>query len=271
VATSALLLGLSGVALAQQQPPTITQWPVLQLSNPSPGAFVPAGEIVISGMAFDPAAIEGAGVTRVDLFLGDRDQGGLFLGSAIPGQDAVEGLTPGSAAAQHSFQLEVDMPGYISSGIDLRAYALSALTGYTTVVSTPIYLAVPPTPMLTPAPVPAASIVHVLPVPAQVFSLANPSAGDVVLTGDYVVSGAVGASIEQITFFLDERDNGGLLLGAATPEGGTFAATITFPATAAGGHSFVAYAYSPTTGLETRVSVPIWIGAAPTPTARPAE
>src|SRR5262245_57631042 len=59
--------------------------PVLSLDNPAPGDVLPTGDIVFSGVALDPAATGSAGITRVDLFLGDRDAGGVFLGSAIPG------------------------------------------------------------------------------------------------------------------------------------------------------------------------------------------
>jgi hypothetical protein len=271
LATAALLVTLSGAAFAQQQP-TVSPWPVLQIANPSPGGFVTSGDILIAGTAFDPAATVGNGVSRVDLFLGDRDQGGLYLGSAVPGEDAMEGLLPGSAAAEHSFQIKVLMPSNLSGGMDLRAYAYSALTGNTTVVSTPIYLAVAPTPMATPAPIPVASVEHLLAhAQSQVFSLANPTAGDVVSNGDYVVSGTAAQTFERIQFFLDERDTGGTLIGAATPVDGMFTATVTFPAWASDGHNFVAYAYSPATGLETKVSVPIWVGVAPSPTPRPAE
>ena len=271
LATAALLTGLSGIALAQQQP-TVNAWPVLQIANPAPGALVPSGDIMISGAAYDPTATEGAGVTRVDLFLGDRDQGGLFLGSAVPGQDVMDGLTAGSPSALQSFQVKVLIPTTLNGGMDLRAYAISGLTGKETVVSTPIYLAIAPTPMATAAPAPVASVQHLVAgAPAEAFSLANPSAGDVVGTGDYIVSGTAGQAVEQIQFFLGERDTGGIILGSATPVDGKFTATVTFPTLTSGGHDFVAYAYSPTTGMETKVSVPIWVGAAPTPTPRPVD
>src|SRR5712692_12037718 len=60
--------------------------PVLLLANPSPGDMVPQGDLVVSGAAFDPNVSGSSGVSRVDLFLGQRDAGGVFLGSAIPGQ-----------------------------------------------------------------------------------------------------------------------------------------------------------------------------------------
>jgi hypothetical protein len=267
VATVAVLATLSGAALAQQQP-TVAPWPVLQLLNPGPGDFVSSGDLWIAGTAFDPAAIEGSGVSRVDLFLGERDKGGLYLGSAVPGQDILQGLTPQSLAAQRSFQLKVEMPSNISGGMDLRAYAYSAVTGNSTVVSTPIYLNADPSRMPTPVPNPVASVRHVVAgAPGPVFNLSNPSAGDVLSNGDYVVSGVAAPTFTQILFFLDERDTGGTMIGSAIPVNGMYTATVTFPAGASGGHDFVAYAVSPT--VEARVSVPIWLGAAPVPTPRP--
>jgi hypothetical protein len=269
ITTAAILVALSGVAVAQQQP-TIPQWPVVQINNPAPGALVPTGDILISGVAFDPVATDGAGVSRVDLFLGNRDEGGLYLGTAVPGQDVMVGLTPGTSAAEHSFQMTVTMPSNIAGGADLRAYAYSASTGNSTVLSTPIYIAVMPTPMATPAADPVATIQHLLEGSAAEFSLANPGAGDVLSTGEYIVSGTADLTIDRVQFFLGERDTGGMLLGTATPQDGLFTVAVTFPTTEIGGHDFVAYAFSSVTGQETKVSVPIYIGAAPTPTPRPA-
>src|ERR1700682_5129593 len=80
---------------------------VLQVANPNPGDIVPWGDYVISGTAVDPAASGGAGIARVDLFLGDRDNGGLFLASAMPGQ---------GSASSNAFQVTVDVPSAINGG-----------------------------------------------------------------------------------------------------------------------------------------------------------
>jgi hypothetical protein len=267
-ATAVILLGLTGAAIAQQPAPP-SAWPVLQLANPSPGAVISNGDYVISGAAFDPSATQMPGVSRVDLFLGDRSQGGIFLGSAVPGQDAMSGLTAGTPASLESFQLTVTLPSAITGRHDLVAYAYSAETGNVTTESMPIYVGVAPTPMATPAPQPVAEIGHQLAVPqAQTLSLANPNAGDVVGYGDYVVSGAVDPSIERVQVFLGDRDFGGMMLGSAVPANGTFMLTVKIPTTVAGGHDFVVYAMAGN-GQETRVAVPVYIGAPPTPTPRP--
>src|SRR5262249_18049266 len=63
--------------------------PVLQLANPASGAVLPIGDVVIEGLAYDPAATDGTGIDRVELFLESRDNGGLSLGSAVPGTNGV--------------------------------------------------------------------------------------------------------------------------------------------------------------------------------------
>jgi len=57
---------------------------VLDLANPRAGDVLSTGDIVISGDAFVPSAAPLTGVSRVDLFLGARDNGGLFIGSTVP-------------------------------------------------------------------------------------------------------------------------------------------------------------------------------------------
>ena len=50
---------------------------------------------------------------------------------------------------------------------------------------------------------------------------------------------------------------------------GVFAVKASIPNSISGGHDFVAYARSALTGEETVVSVPVFVGAAPTATPRP--
>lgn len=267
-AVAIVLISLSGSALAQQQPAPATGFPVLQVANPSPGGLVLPGDYVISGSAFDPAATQGSGVSHVDVFLGARDQGGLFLGSAVPGVNTMSGITPGSLAAQVSFQLTVSIPSSMTGGQDLVTYAYSA-SGAETVISTPVYVGAMPTGTVIPV---SAQTLH-MPGPAgeetAKFSLGNPNTGDVVLNGDYIVSGTASSGFDRITLFLDDRDAGGTALGSAMPTNGTFHILITIPDSANGAHTFTAYAYSSVTGQEMKASVPIFVGAAPTPTPRP--
>jgi hypothetical protein len=55
------------------------------VGNPSPGDTVKAGGLMVQGVAFDRTALQGSGVQRVDIFLDNRDNGGLALGQAVPG------------------------------------------------------------------------------------------------------------------------------------------------------------------------------------------
>src|SRR5690349_4497207 len=83
-------LSLTDLPVAAQSAPAATTMavqscPVLSVGNPNPGDNISAGGYVINGEAFDRASQSGAGITSVDLFLGERDQGGMFLGSGVPG------------------------------------------------------------------------------------------------------------------------------------------------------------------------------------------
>ena len=76
--------------------------PVLLLGNPNAGDVVSHGDYVVSGLAFDPSVSSSSGVDRVDFFLDNRDSGGQFLGSVIPGV-AVR-IIPVPSAVRFSFR-----------------------------------------------------------------------------------------------------------------------------------------------------------------------
>ena len=92
--------------------------------------------------------------------------------------------------------------------------------------------------------------------------------------GALIVQGAAldpqatqGSGIDQVTFFLGSRDQGGIPLGVTQPASGPrlddFSTTVTLPSTRTGEFQFVAYARSSLTGRETQVSVPIVLGESP--------
>jgi hypothetical protein len=114
----------------------VTQAPLaaplqLALSNPQPGDNLRSGAYSIAGTASDSRATEGSGVDRVELFLGDRDQGGLYLGQA-----AVQGSAT-DMSSLGSFTIEVDMPDQQAGGT-LFAYAYSSVAGDIAVVAIPV-------------------------------------------------------------------------------------------------------------------------------------
>jgi len=120
----AYLMGLNGVFWPDRCPGI-----QLDLANPAPGSRVEAGGLVVEGRAVDVRASQGSGIGRVDFFLDDRDAGGRFLGTAVPGQ------TPGSAPS--SFRTTLSLPALVG-GHSLFAYAYSAVRGAEGVVSIPI-------------------------------------------------------------------------------------------------------------------------------------
>jgi hypothetical protein len=120
--------------------------PMLSVANPSPGNTLMPGSMIISGSASDPAATQGAGITRVDLFLGEREQGGTILGSAVPGTVAGE--------AANFWSVEVTIPSTLNRGVDFAAYAISSVTGQETVVTFPVFVGTPTKSNVTPTPVP---------------------------------------------------------------------------------------------------------------------
>ena len=277
--------------------------PVLQLANPSPGDVLSQGDYIVSGLAFDPSADAGSGVSRIDLFLGQRDSGGLLLASAVPQNDrqwSIKATLPSTTTGQHDFV----------------AYAISSVDGQETSISVPVYVGAAPTPTPIPssgssaaspvalsssthsscsagsstttasapaAEAPSAPAAQVAPAAAvatvsgqgPVLSLANPSAGDVLQTGDVMIEGVAfdanatsGNGIDRVSVFLGNRDNGGTIIGTGTPAADhVFKIDAKVPAGMTGLHDVFAYAHSSVTDQETVVEVtPVYVGVAPTPT-----
>jgi hypothetical protein len=284
------------------------------MDNPNPGDTIMPGGYVVSGIAFDPTATIGSGVSRVDFFLGLRDAGGLYLGSVLPLP------APGGPPR---FQVQLTIPRMTSAATDFVAYAFSdtssaqttlavpvrigdippprtpvptpvaRLSSNCAVVATPVNLA-PPLPQeiaFTPTPGPQLSgtplaipVGQLADAPGAIFELSNPSSGDLLPIGGYVVSGIAydpastqGPGVDRIQFFLDPRENGGVFLGSTVPRPATapgaaptFSVTLFIPSTAPkGSHIFTAYARSSVIGAETVLSVPVFAGALPTPTPLP--
>ncbi|MBV9329899.1 MAG: hypothetical protein JO352_39865 [Chloroflexi bacterium] len=117
--------------------------PVLSVGNPGPGDTLNPGGLVISGSATLPLASQGQGVSRVDLFLGERDQGGTFLGSAVPGSG------PGGAG---SWSTSVTIPD-LGRSLDFAAYAIGA-NGQQTAITFPVWVGSLPTRVPGTAPTP---------------------------------------------------------------------------------------------------------------------
>ncbi|HLZ25838.1 MAG TPA: hypothetical protein VKV73_00785 [Chloroflexota bacterium] len=126
--------------------------PVLQVANPNANDTLLLGDYIISGLAYVPGQTgsQGVGVNRVDFFLGNRDAGGVFLGSAVPGQSAELNAAQGSLLAMGGFVTKVTVPSQIHGGTTFFAYATNSITGQESVVSVPVFVGAAPTP--TPRP-----------------------------------------------------------------------------------------------------------------------
>jgi hypothetical protein len=283
---------------AQPAPVSPISCPVLSVANPAPGGIVGAGDYVVSGAAWDPAASSGSGISAVSLFLGPRDLGGQFLGSAVPGL----GDDP------RAFSVTVDLPDNVDAQTTFNAYALSSVSGRETSVSFPVFVGVQPrrVGVATPTPVPTdvtvtttcprvnavATAVSNAPAPAAtrapaaaatsvpaaqtggtncpVLTLGNPQPGDHLSAGDLVISGGAflaGGSpapgVSRVDLFLGARDAGGTYLGTGIPGEGTagptsWSATVDIPDLGRG-QDFVAYATG-TNGQQTSISFPVFVG-----------
>ena len=342
LAVGALALGLTAATVAAQagppasstgQPPCTGGSPALQLANPSPGDVLATGDYVVSGTASETGSISGDTITRVDLFLGHRDAGGLFLGSAVPGQSA-SSFTPGSLLAMTSFSITTTLPSSSNGEHDFVAYASSSANGQETSVSVPVFIGAPPVPTphsagntsvatipltstttstacatgaaaASATPLPSASVMaqptgSVLAQPASsaiaqmppLLVVSNPTAGDLLGSGDVVIQGLAydpaatqGSGVDRVELFLGSRDSGGVFLGSGMPGTSSnpfvadqgsrlaqagFAVRATVPTNLTGNTTLFAYAHSSVTGQEVVVSIPINVGAPPSPTPRPA-
>jgi len=291
----AALAALAAAPAGAQSSTCAAGAPFLQLADPNPGDVLPTGDLIVSGIAFDPGATDGSGISHVDLFLGSRDDGGVILGSVAP--------------TGRAFSVRASVPNTANGSRDFVAYAFSAADGQQTSVSIPVFIGAAPTPTPTSststarraltsttestcrtvAPATSDNVPAFRPLPlpsnlaAPVLQLANPSSGDVLSTGDVIIEGAAydptsteGAGVDRVELFLDSRESGGLLLGSgipgalATESPRVFHIKASVPSGTNGQHSLVAYARSSVTGQETVVSVnDVFFGAAPTPTPRP--
>lgn len=137
VVATALALSVFGVSYAQTAPPSETlvarcDLPVVDLFNPMPGDVLQPGSYLISGLALDPMAPGNtSGIDQVAFFLGDRDQGGMSLGSVVPS----------TGLRQADFSVSVTLPGDNPGQLQqLEAFAHSALSGKETELSLPIML-----------------------------------------------------------------------------------------------------------------------------------
>jgi hypothetical protein len=137
----ALLAAPVGPAAAQPlispiSPPTISTTQAatgpfcsiqFNLANPSPGDENVPRSLMMSGTAFDKTATSGNGISQIQAFLGNRNEGGLFIGQASF-----------STMSPDNWTLSTSMPEGVSGGQNLFVYALSSVSGEQAVIEVPI-------------------------------------------------------------------------------------------------------------------------------------
>src|SRR5439155_27369841 len=102
-----------------------------------PGSMIEPGGMVVQGIALDARAQGNLGIDHIDFFLDARDQGGVNLGTALPG------MVPGPFGPE-SFQTTVSIPNVVG-GHDLVGYAYSSVNGAQSVISVPVAIGEDPT------------------------------------------------------------------------------------------------------------------------------
>jgi hypothetical protein len=116
--------------------PTIVPGPYIAVSNPVAGDNLAVGGLDMQGKAFDPSAAsdQGSGIDRVQIFLEDRDRGGLHLADARLGF-ANPAAAPGSQFSLAGWEAVVNLP---SGAHTLFVYARSAVTNKESAIQVPV-------------------------------------------------------------------------------------------------------------------------------------
>jgi plastocyanin len=98
----------------------------LSVANPNPGDQEIPHSLAMSGTALDSTATSGVGISQIEAFLGNRDDGGLLIG------------TTSLAAPAGSWTLTATIPANMSGGQDLFVYGTSSVSGQEAFVSIPV-------------------------------------------------------------------------------------------------------------------------------------
>jgi hypothetical protein len=140
---AALLLSIAGIpAMAQSDggaqltPEEKAAQMYLEVSNPSSGDSIHVGAYMMEGMAFDRAADEGAGIDHVEIFLDNRDTGGLLIGTGQMGAPSPVPDDPQLSEAGWSAQ--VNVPRNMVGPRTMFVYTMSSITGGEVVIGIPV-------------------------------------------------------------------------------------------------------------------------------------
>jgi hypothetical protein len=129
--------------------------PIVVVTKPSAGTTLPAGLLAIQGAALDCHADVGTGISRVAIYLGRRDAGGLHLGDAVLRGPNPIPVLPADQYARVGWSLDAPAPLKAGQVNELYVYARSDVTNVETVVTVPIVGAGAAEAIATPQPTPA--------------------------------------------------------------------------------------------------------------------
>jgi hypothetical protein len=119
----------------------------LELENPQPGDTLLTGtQVVMNGIAYDNGSTSGSGISSVTAYLGARDAGGMFLGTAQLGQPNPK-APAGSQFANAGFTLRTPAMPQGSGGRSIFVYAKSLVGNAEATLEVPVFLNVAPTPV----------------------------------------------------------------------------------------------------------------------------
>jgi hypothetical protein len=216
----------------------------LVLDNPHAGDTIPFGKYAVSGRAVDTS---GAAVDRVQLFLEDRNLGGLAIGEAdLTVPDGAPALVAQSSLASNgSFSVITDTSGSNSNvgAHTMFAYARSS-GGLEVNVAVPVVLQTrsggagstlsnalsnvsnsadcpppaPPTNIVSPTGQNVVATAAAAAPPETInVEVDSPHPGATITRGRFEVAGrattSTGGAIDRVQVFLDNRDLGGIELG----------------------------------------------------------
>lgn len=127
----------------------------LEVANPTPGDMLPVGGYAMSGFVFDPTAstTDGTGITGVQVFLDDPNQGGAVIGTAKAlNQPSQRAASFGDQFANSGFGLTVQIPGSATGSPHALFIQALSTTGRVGTVAVPVLVGnlTPPAPTRTP-------------------------------------------------------------------------------------------------------------------------
>lgn len=122
----------------------------LEVENPTPGDLVPAGGYTLGGFTFDPSSgpDQGAGISAVQIFLDDPNQGGFIVGQTGAGSESTgsagfglpsaRGAAFGDQFANSGFHLTIQIPSSAAGSPHALVVLAQSRTGRIGTVAIPV-------------------------------------------------------------------------------------------------------------------------------------